>query len=189
MLLDVGVGILISIAGSELFRIPLTASIVLWSVFFALLPDIDVLPDAPVLMKYKTRKGGFVGFHRHSPTHFPIVYILISIFLFLIIGPFWAFLFLSNVLLHLLHDSIGIGWGIEWLWPFKKKAYKFFADKENRLSKNFLIAWEREALKVAVKRYGSPRSILDTYFKLTPTLIIELVILIGALIALYLYSL
>ena len=52
----------------------------------------------------------------------------------------WAMFFGLAVFLHFVHDSVGIGWGIKWLWPFSRKAYKCFSEKDGAFSRRLLIA-------------------------------------------------
>jgi len=178
MPLDVGVGILLAISCRALFNVPLTASLVLWSIGFALLPDIDVFPE---LIQRKGKLGGKeIGLHREL-AHFPLTYLIPAVIIFYFVGPPWGYLFLCGVLLHLLHDSVGMGWGIKWLWPFSQNSYKFFADRENNMAWQPLIVWKPEALGAAVREYGKPDWFRRYYLELHPIVLIEIGVLLFAI--------
>jgi len=75
--------------------------------------------------------------------------------------------------LHFAHDSVGIGWGIQWLYPFSKKFYKFFSDETNELSTRFMISRTPEEQQIAVKKYGRDDWIKYYYFRPTPISVVE----------------
>ncbi len=116
---DIGIGILISIFVSKIYLVEITPVLVVWGVISALLPDIDL-----VVFLFPTLKNIF-GKHR-GLTHYPIIYIPIVILLFIFIGRVYTLILALGIFLHLAHDSLWIGSGIQWRWPFSKKSYKFF---------------------------------------------------------------
>jgi hypothetical protein len=179
MPLDVSIGIILAIIGAKIFHIALTWGLVLWAIGFALLPDIDVFPE---LIARRGRLGGKeISWHREL-AHFPVVYIAPAILVFILAGPLWGFLFTLGVLLHLLHDSIGMGWGIKWAWPFNKNSYKFFSNKQNDMARNFLVHWTPAELPDVVREYGDPEWLKHYYFELHPIVIVELLIFALALV-------
>ena len=182
MPLDIGVGIFLAIIGAKVFHVALTWTLVLWSIGFALLPDIDVFPE--LIVRRGKLGGKEIGWHREL-THFPILYIIPAILVFIFAGPLWGCLFTLGVFLHLLHDSIGMGWGIKWIWPFNKNSYKFFSNKQNGMSQKFLIHWTPEELPNAVREYGDPDWIKHYYFELHPIVVVEIVALLISLTVLY----
>src|SRR6185436_6524853 len=109
MLLDIGVGILAALWFGE----------PVWlGILFALLPDIDA-----VINFARFRSTRFAYRHRDL-LHLPIIYVLIA-FAVYFFNPPVAALFLICTLLHFVHDSIGIGWGVQWLWPFCTDHFSF----------------------------------------------------------------
>lgn len=183
MPLDIGIGIVLAITAAKIFHVALAWPLILWGIVFALVPDIDVIPE---LVARRGKLGGKeISWHREL-THFPIVYIVPAILVFIFAGPLWGYLFTLGAFLHLLHDSIGMGWGIQWLWPFNKNSYKFFSDETNEMSWRFLIRWTPEELPVAVSAYGKPDWIRRYYFQLHPIAIVEIAGFLLSLVALYL---
>jgi hypothetical protein len=183
MPLDIGVGILLAMAGANIFNVALSWPMVAWGIMFALLPDVDVIPE---LIARRGKLGGKeISWHREL-AHFPIIYIVPAVLVFVFAGRLYGFLFALGVFLHLLHDSIGMGWGIEWAWPFNKNSYKFFSDERNEMSWRVLIHWTPEELPVAVRTYGKPDWIKRYYFQLHPIVIVEIIVFVLALVALYL---
>ena len=183
MFLDIGIGILLSIWTSWFFHADLTFALVLAGVIFALLPDIDFFVE---LIKHGSVGGKIIREHREL-THFPIIYIPIAILIFILYGVMWVMLFSLALFAHFLHDSVGIGWGIRWFWPFSKKAYKLFSEKDGRFSSRLIISWSPLELIKVVADHGDPNWIRNIYFRLTPISVIEFSFLIISLIILYLY--
>ncbi len=184
MPLDIGVGILLALTGAKIFHAPLTWPLIVAGIIFALLPDFDVIPE---MIVRKGKLGGKeISWHREL-FHFPLTYILPAILVFIFAGSFWGYLFTLGVFLHLLHDSVGMGWGIKWLWPFNKNSYKFFSNKENGMVTSFLIHWTPEELPIAVREHGDPDWIKHYYFQLNPIVVIEFLVFLLALVAIYLW--
>jgi len=184
MFLDIGIGILLSIWTSWFFHTDLTFTLVLAGIAFALLPDIDFFVE---LIRHGSVGGKVIREHREL-THFPIIYIPIAIFVFAIFGAMWTLFFILALFAHFLHDSIGLGWGIKWFWPFSRKAYKFFSEENGKFSfHRLIVSWNSEELTKVVAGYGDPNWIRNIYFRLTPVAVIEFSFFIISLIILYLY--
>jgi membrane-bound metal-dependent hydrolase YbcI (DUF457 family) len=122
MILDLAAGILLSILTSALFSEPLTLLLLAAGIFFAVLPDLDVLWSRARPGENWWDKG--VWSHREF-THYPALYVVATIVLALV-SPVYAFMLGLGGLYHLLHDSYGTGWGIKWLWPFSENRYTFY---------------------------------------------------------------
>jgi hypothetical protein len=121
MFLDIGLGILSAIFVSQSSGAPLTIWFIFAGILFALLPDIDFLIH--IFQKKSHRHNAYE--HR-SIVHLPLLYIPAgSLLLWLLLGPAWAMLFAFASTLHFLHDSIGIGRGVQWLFPFSRSGYAF----------------------------------------------------------------
>ena len=184
MFLDIGVGILLSIAFSKIFGVFLSAKLIAGGIAFSLVPDLDVFVE----LKKRGRVGGRVQGHHRELTHFPLTYILAALLIYFYAGGAWACLFFLAALFHFLHDSIGMGWGIKWWWPFSNKSYKLFSEKDGRLfSKNFIVCWEPEELKKVIYRYGDDHWFKNFYMRLHPVAIFEFLFFIISIIALLRY--
>lgn len=60
-------------------------------------------------------------------THYPLVWIPVALLVWIIFGPVIATLLSACVLMHLVHDTIGLGWGIAWLAPFSQRKFRFLS--------------------------------------------------------------
>lgn len=183
MFLDIGIGILLSIFISWYFKYKLAFLFIASGIVFSLLPDIDFLIE---FLRHKSVGGKVIREHREI-THYPLFYIPIVILVLFLFGKMWALFFILAVFFHFLHDSIGIGWGIKWLYPFSKKSYKFFCEKDGRLSKRFIISWEQDELKSVVEQYGDPNWIKNIYLRPSPVFIIEFLAFLFAIFVLIVY--
>lgn len=183
MFLDIGVGIFLSILISWFFQIDLTFVLIFVSVIFVLFPDLDFLVE---FIKHGSVGGKVIREHREL-IHFPFLYIFIVIFILIVLGVMWAMLFSFALLAHFLHDSIGIGWGIKWFWPFSKKSYKFFSEKDGKFSSRLVVSWSEEELKEVVNKYGDPNWIKNIYLSLSLISVVEFIFFLISIFALYFY--
>lgn len=119
MPLDIGVGILLSLGVAEYFGVEVTPILVLCGIAAALLPDIDII-TWPLLGKW---------YHR-THTHFPLTYIPVAVLAFAFLPVVYATLLTLGVLAHLIHDTVGIGHGIKWCWPFSQRSFLYLQPKE-----------------------------------------------------------
>ncbi len=179
MPLDIAFGILGAVIISRITGAVLGWPLIAASIIFALLPDFNFLPD------YIENRGGSKFSHEHRDLlHNPIPYLLIGFVLLSLWNVWIAVLFAALGLCHFLHDSVGIGWGVRWAYPFSKKYYKFFSDKDGRLSKNLVASWTPEEQKEAATKYGDPRW-LSRYFR-SGTFFFELLALLATFLVLWL---
>lgn len=183
MLLDSAIGIFSSIFVSWFFNFEISSSLVLVGIVFALLPDLDFLVE---FIKHGSVGGKVIREHREI-IHYPIIYVPVVILIYFLTGIFWATLFAMGIFSHFVHDSIGIGWGIKWFWPFSKKSYKLFSEKDGSFSSRLVVSWEPEELKEVVLKYGDPDWIKNIYLRLHPVSVIELMFFIFSLIILYFF--
>lgn len=87
--------------------------------------------------------------------HYPMLYLpLGSLLVLLLTNYFYSLLFLLCSLLHFLHDSIGVGWGIKWLWPFSNKNFKLFSRKYPTKKRMLVVSWTPEELEREVEAAG-----------------------------------
>lgn len=117
MFLDIGIGILLSIWTSGFFRANLTSALLCWGIIFVLVPDLDFVVE---LIRHGRVGGKVIGEHRELG-HFPFLYVPVILIVFAIFGAQYGVLLSFGLLAHFLHDSVGIGWGIQWFWPVSKK--------------------------------------------------------------------
>jgi hypothetical protein len=61
--------------------------------------------------------------HR-SFTHYPLLWVPAVGALYALFGGLVASIVAAGVALHLIHDTVGLGWGIAWLAPFSYKKYR-----------------------------------------------------------------
>jgi hypothetical protein len=130
---------------------------VLCGVLFALLPDIDFLLTriAPI------RK--VIGEHR-SATHFPLLHLVVAAIMYILFGKLLATLYFLCTFYHLVHDTLFLGWGIKWLWPYSSKSLSIFHDKGGVITSEVLI-WGPEDDRRIRNEYASPNWIHDFYLR------------------------
>lgn len=182
MPLDIGVGILLSIGVAELFSVPLTPWLVGFGILAALLPDIDI--TTLLWGKWKHRVA----------THFPLAYLPIFVWAFVLLGPVYGTLLTLGVLSHFVHDTFGIGWGIAWGWPFSRRKFLLFPGKRREQVMGRFASWlpeEQAAIETAIEArspyVGSGSWVIDYYFRPTLLAFIEYGTLLLSLVALWLY--
>jgi len=180
MLLDGGLGIIGAIIFAHILQINISPLVLGTSILFALLPDIDFIFG---WIKHTELKH--VSHEHRDLLHYPLLFLPIG---FLVIAYFsftYACLFIILSFLHFIHDSIGIGWGVLWLYPFSKKYYKFFSEKNGHFSKKLIVSWTHEEQHEASTQFGDKDWFKNIYLKLHPISVIELLLFITALILLW----
>ena len=173
MLLDIGIGILSAIVVGQLFSAPLTPALVGLGLAFALLPDVDFLYS---LFRYGPRNYHAIIKHRDY-LHYPLLYLPAGALAASFFGAPWIALFLLTSLGHFVHDSIGLGWGIPWLWPFTNRNYTFFyryLPPTKRLPRQFLYRWERTDVDQLIDEYRDPDWLRNVYLHLHPVFAVEI---------------
>lgn len=156
---DIGIGFLIAVLVAHIFGIPISLYLVLFSVCVALLPDIDFLVEYAMRGKVG---GTEIGAHREL-LHFPILFAIPIAFNYFFVSTIAGTIFLFGTLAHFLHDTVGIGWGIKWLYPFSTRSYKLFSDRTGRPSSKFIHSWSAEEMPEIAKQYGNDNWIRDIY--------------------------
>ncbi|MEK9154653.1 MAG: metal-dependent hydrolase [Patescibacteria group bacterium] len=181
---DVGLGIFSAIFISSILKIELNFWVFFISVIFTLLPDIDFLFH---LIRNKPSQEDY----RHRDiSHYPLIYIPIGMLVLLFIGKEWSFLFWITSFLHFIHDSIGIGRGVKWLFPFSKNSFAFFY-LYSRVVKIGLWQWvfifNDKNLDKWDNEHGDENWIKNIYDKWHPIFVIEFLIFIISIISLIIY--
>lgn len=177
MFMDIGFGILLSFFVGNIYGLTITKGFIFLGIFFTLLPDVDFLLTKNSIIRK------FIGGHR-SATHFPSIHLFTTAILWMLFGEVVALLYFLGVFVHLLHDSIFLGWGIKWLWPFSQKSFSFFHDKGGRITKD-ILTWLPENEAQIKAEYSSPNWVRDFYFSFSIISILEYGIFVIALIFLY----
>lgn len=179
MPLDIGVGILSAVFISHAFDLPLSASLIALGIGAALLPDIDVIT-------------ALWGRWRHREiTHYPIVYVPIIMAVYIFFGSAYGTMLLLGVGIHLIHDTVGIGWGISWFWPFTDRRFLFLPAAGRMKRYGLFMSW----LPKDQSKINEQINIMDdalpegwvTHYYLRPSLLgaIEYGCLLLSLIVLY----
>jgi hypothetical protein len=180
MFWDIGAGILLALGVSAYFGHEASWMFVLLGIIFALFPDIDIFLTRMPGGKYIS---SVIGEHR-SALHNPALYIPITAIVWLVCGPEIAVLFAGGILSHLIHDTLFLGWGIKWLWPFSQKKLSFFHDRGGKITKDILV-WEPHEEAEIVRTYQSPHWVRDFYFKPSIISLTEYLLFFCALLLLY----
>lgn len=181
MLADIGLGIFVALLATKVFGIDISTQLVGMSVLFALLPDADFIVHAIV-----HRKMGGKYAHTHRDLfHYPLLYLVVGGAISAFFGILWFTVFILASLAHFVHDSMGIGWGIKWSYPFSKRIYKLFSTKEGDLSMGASAIWDEAELEKVAEEKGNEHWIRDIYFRWHPIGVIENLLFLGSLIALW----
>ncbi len=182
MLLDIGLGIIIPIALSKIGGFELSNSYVFFGIIFSILPDMDLIIYEFIK---KINKNNKIRRHRDIG-HYPIFYIILGGILFYFINKKLLLLFVICSLLHFIHDSIGIGWGIKWFFPFKKNSYQIFYNINKNNDGSLIYSYKPEELDYISEKYGYPNWIRDIYLKFHLYSLVELAVFIISIILLIL---
>ena len=186
MLLDIGVGILLGVLFDGWTEGLSISTLVLFGAFSALSPDIDFI--------FHLSKGGrFQNAERHRELlHNPLIFIPLGAGITYLFEPQLAGLFAAGALSHMIHDSIGIGWGVRWLWPFTNNnyalGYRVRTGNHAKLPRQAFFVWPNEEIDELSKNFGDPDWFKNTYLKWHPFAIFELAVFVLALVVLYLYT-
>jgi hypothetical protein len=175
MPLDIGVGALFSLLVSHLFGFHATIFFVLLGILFVLLPDVDIIP-----IFWRTE------YDHRSFTHYPVIYIPPALLLYVLGGPVYGTLFVLCIFAHFIHDTIGIGWGVAWLWPFSKRKF-LFPERSRRDQYGLFMTWLPEEEKGMAARWHDPHWIRTYYLRPNPIAYVEYGILFFSIITLIVY--
>lgn len=184
MLLDIGLGILSAIFMSNLFGIDLSFTLVFLAIISSLLPDIDTLFHIKQGRSMDSHKA-----HEHRDLwHYPLLYIPLGTIAIGYFSSSYALLFAITSFLHFVHDSIGVGWGIQWLYPFSRKHYAFFYHYDifrNNLPKHLIYSWSNKEVEELSEKYGDKNWLRNIYFNWHPYAVVEFLVFVVSLLILY----
>ena len=100
-------------------------------------------------------------------------------------NPRFLVLFTLCSIAHFIHDSIGLGWGIQWLYPFKKNYYQFFYTVNKNANKSLVYSYKPEELDSLAEKYGDKDWFKNIYLKFHPYSIIEFLVFLISLVVLF----
>lgn len=185
MFLDIALGIFSVIFISWFFHINPDFWVFLFAIIFTLLPDADFLFFYP-------KRGDTKEDYKHRDIiHYPLIYLPIGTsIIWLIFGKAWSLLFLVASFLHFVHDSIGIGWGIKWLYPFSRNNYAFFYLYSKKIKKGlrkFVFSFSEKELPNYVKEHGDADWVKNIYYKWHPIAVAEFLVFLMSIIILIIY--
>ncbi len=149
---DIGIGILLGLWLGPQDSILVNAAL---GALLVLLPDADML----FFLTFKRLKiKGTERLRDHRELfHYPLIYMFCGIVLLVILWPALIPLFIAASLTQFVHDSVGIGWGIPWLYPFSKKYYKFLYQYDLHHAgqpQKFVWVWSKSEQNKLFDKYG-----------------------------------
>ncbi len=178
MLLDIGVGILAALGLAELLQVPITTSWIGAGIFFALLPDLDAL------VNYVQYRSFRMAYKHRDLLHLPIVYVLLAVLIYFF-SPTLALLCIVCTLAHFIHDSIGVGWGVQWLWPLNTDHFSFLylyqPEGKPLLPRQLFYRWKHIDIDALDAKHGDPNWIHNIYVRGHPYGLVELAVFFVAL--------
>ena len=185
-LADFGHGILLTILFSSLFDVEPTFIYFVLGIVFSVLPDFD---GAKEFFRYNGKvDAGEHGDHRDG-LHYPVMWLIVGMVLVLFY-PFIGTLFIACTMMHFINDSWGTEWGVEWLWPFNGRSYKFFSrnnvDADVTLQP-LVTSWGSEEKNETAQRLGNRSWLQHLYGQITIISGIEYGTFVVALITLAWY--
>lgn len=161
---DIGIGIILTIIFGQLYGIEITASFVLVGIIASLLPDmVDGVPNIKKMFR------GHAHEHRDG-AHYPILFLFTTFLIAWLVLPWGisgAFIFTIIVLVHFIHDMIGVGWGIQLFHPFSKKFIKLCTPtyRNGDTKRRLYAVWTKEEMHAVAKEYGRDDWIVWYYGK------------------------
>ncbi len=155
MILDIAIGLILGTYFSTAEG--LNYIFVVLVIVFCLLPDTDIFY---FLFKKYVIKVDIID-HR-SWIHYPIIYFPIYLLIFSIesfsnLNHQISTIFGLAIVWHFLHDTLFIGWGVMWGWPFSKRKYKIFPDKDGQVTSKLLLSWLPEDEERIIKWSGGSK--------------------------------
>jgi hypothetical protein len=151
-------------------------------------PDIDAIPE--LLKRGKVAASAEHPHDHREALHYPVVLITLAAGIAYVL-PYWGTIFLVAVILHLVNDLYGTGWGIKLFWPISNRNYKVLGRRVNRLrylleqdgdwdkqtyeehSLKWLVSWSPRELPSYMTRWGIDDWIPKYYFHLNSISVIE----------------
>jgi len=190
MFLDIAIGIYVAAFLGRMLGFGPDAWFFIGGILMTVLPDSDFLY---YFLKRKKDRDRIDDCSHRDYIHYPLIYLPLGTFIFYLFGGNeWALLFFFCSFLHFIHDSIGIGWGIKWLYPFSTNNFGFFylySRKGNRSPKRILFSINKEQMGHYVREYGDKDWFKNIYLKLHPIAVVEYTVFVSSIIFLLFYIL
>jgi len=149
-------------------------------IVLAMSPDIDALPE--LLRRGQVSVSAEHLRDHRTFLHYPMIALLLGLLASIYFG-YWGTLWLIAVILHLLNDMYGAGWGLPVLWPVSNIHYKLAARRVNKL-KYLLVesgewnqvasldrklrlvsSWSKAELPEYIRQYGMENWIGSYYLR------------------------
>lgn len=197
LLADWANGIFAILITSQLFGIEPEWWYFLVGILFAMSPDIDALPE--LLSRGKVSASAEYQRDHRTFLHFPVISLPLALLLAWYFG-FWGVVWLIAVVLHLVNDLYGTGWGLALMYPISTNHYKFLARRVNQSpallfgSKiweslpvsekklRFVVTWSQKEIPIYIKKYGMDNWIDHCYLTLNPIPLVEYSLFLIALV-------
>ena len=184
-LADFGHGLLLTVLLLMVFELDPTWLYFLLGILFSVLPDLDGVRE---FFRFGYINAGEHGDHREG-LHYPLVWLLAGVS-WMLFMPFLGTLFTLCVFVHFLNDSWGTGWGVQWLWPYSEKSYKFFS-RNNVCSdvtlQSLVTSWDAEGRRYTARTYSKPNWLEYNYGRFTIVSVMEYGAFIAGFIATILF--
>ncbi len=180
MPLDIGVGLILGALFGVHTSLGYAPSLGL-GIAATLLPDLDYIWAW-------LRKRRLPDSSHRDLLHYPLLFTPAVGVLGLIFSPELGLLFALGALAHFLHDSVGIGFGLKWLYPFKKNSYLFLfqakTPNNKSMPKKRFYSWNDAERDKMIRKYRHPDWVRHIYLRPHPFGIFEYaVLLIGIVVA------
>ena len=133
------------------------------------LPDIDAVPE--LLRRGRVSASAENLIDHRTFLHFPLFSIPLSFLAALYVG-YWGWVLFISIILHLVNDLYGTGWGLRLLYPFSHRYFKVLGRRVNRLKHSlvlegrwdvltederklpFLVSWSDTELPAYIQEWG-----------------------------------
>lgn len=159
MPLDIGVGLMLGVLLSSLTTLGYGWSLAI-GVSATLMPDLDYIWKAIRTKKLPNSE------HRDG-LHYPLIIVPLAGIIGLVINPHVGLILALGTLIHFVHDSVGIGFGVKWLFPFKQNSYLFLfqikTPKNKNMPKQRLYSWSDKERSEMIRKYAYPNWITYVY--------------------------
>jgi len=112
-------------------------------------PDIDALPE--LLRRGRVAASAVHSADHRTFLHYPVFAVGLMALAVWFVG-YWGWVLTFAVLLHLINDLYGTGWGLKVLWPLSNRNYKVLGRRVNRLKHILQVDGDWERLSVEERR-------------------------------------
>lgn len=185
---DAGIGLIVSAVMIGWFDAPTTLLFVLWVVVWAYLPDLDgafhFIKTGKAVADLENGRD-----HREG-LHYPLIWtVLFAGLIYFFEINIWLISAYTAIMLHFLHDMIGIGWGIQVFAPIDWGSYKLFSKKWVSADVSLtpiVTRYSKDELREALMKYGEADWIERYFCKWTHISIVDYSLFLIGLISIYL---